>query len=72
MEGIIWLGFIVLSFIFYVKILNKAGYSGWYSLLVIIPLVGFIMMWVFAFLKWPVIREAEEQKRAEEDVFVEK
>ena len=72
MEGLVWIVFLVISFIFYVKILNKAGYSGWFSLLAIIPLVGFVMFWVFAFLKWPVIREVEERKRSKEDVFVER
>ena len=35
------------------KILYKAGFSGWYSLLSIIPLVNIIALWVFAFIPWP-------------------
>jgi hypothetical protein len=32
---------------------KKAGYSRWWSLTMIIPLVNLIMLWVFAFVKWP-------------------
>ena len=35
------------------KILNKAGFSGWFSLLGIIPIVNLIALWVFAFIPWP-------------------
>jgi hypothetical protein len=40
-----------------VTILRKAGYSGWWSLLVFVPLVNIIMLWVFAFAAWPNLRE---------------
>ena len=35
------------------KIVSKAGYSGAWSLLMLIPLVNIIMLWVFAFSSWP-------------------
>lgn len=35
------------------RILSKAGYSGAWSLLALIPLVNLIALWVFAFLRWP-------------------
>jgi uncharacterized membrane protein YhaH (DUF805 family) len=38
-----------------VKILHKAGYSGWWTLLMIIPLVNIIALWCFAFAKWPAL-----------------
>jgi hypothetical protein len=37
-----------------VKIISKAGYSGWWVLVLFIPLVNIIMIWVFAFSRWPV------------------
>ena len=37
----------------YVRILHKAGYSGWWSLLMFIPLVNLISIYVFAFSQWP-------------------
>ena len=38
------------------KILSKAGYSGWWCLLLLIPLVNVIVYWVFAFARWPSLR----------------
>ncbi len=35
------------------KIVQKAGYSGWWSACAIIPLLNLVMLWVFAFSKWP-------------------
>jgi len=39
----------------YGRILKKAGYSRWWVLLIFIPIVNIIMIWVFAFAKWPNI-----------------
>lgn len=36
-----------------VKIVQKAGYSGWWILLAIVPLANLVMLWVFAFSDWP-------------------
>ncbi len=43
------------------KILSKAGFSGWWSLLAVVPIVNLICLWVFAFVRWPV--EAVQEKR---------
>ena len=40
------------------RIATKAGYPGALSLLTLIPLVNIIVIWVFAFVKWPVERNA--------------
>ena len=32
---------------------SKAGYSGWWSLLMIVPLVNLITLYVLAFSSWP-------------------
>jgi len=39
-----------------VRILHKAGYSGWWSLLTLIPIVNIIVIWIFAFSSWPALR----------------
>jgi uncharacterized membrane protein YhaH (DUF805 family) len=39
-----------------VRILRKAGYSGWWSLLTLIPIVNIVMIWVFAFSDWPALK----------------
>jgi energy-coupling factor transporter transmembrane protein EcfT len=41
----------------WVKILSKAGYSGWWVLIGFVPVVNFIMLLIFAFSDWPVLRE---------------
>src|SRR5262249_25121331 len=38
------------------RILHKAGYSGWWTLLMLIPIVNVVMIWVFAFSDWPALR----------------
>jgi hypothetical protein len=56
---LIYLAILVLFIIAYVKILTKAGYSGWWVLIGLVPLVGVVMFLVFAFSQWPVRRELE-------------
>jgi uncharacterized membrane protein YhaH (DUF805 family) len=38
---------------FVAKVLNKAGFSRWYSLLSLIPIVNITCLWLFAFIEWP-------------------
>ena len=47
---------IAFSFWMMVRILRKAGYSGWWSLLTLIPIVNVLMIWLFAFSDWPALR----------------
>ena len=52
-----WVIFIFLYAIFLVpiwRIVSKAGFSGALSLLALIPLVNIVVLWVFAFIKWPI------------------
>jgi len=39
------------------RIASKAGFPGALSLLMLIPLVNIVLIWVFAFIKWPAERE---------------
>lgn len=53
-----WEGFGVLFFwlVFLVplwRIISKAGYSGAWALVSLIPFVNIIALWIFAFAKWP-------------------
>jgi type II secretory pathway component PulF len=34
-------------------VLRKAGRNGWACLLLMIPLVGVVYLWMFAFGRWP-------------------
>jgi hypothetical protein len=59
-----YLGLVVLILIGWVKILSNAGYSGWWALIGFVPLVNFIMLLVFAFSDWPVLREVRSLRSA--------
>ena len=47
--------FVVLMMIPYWMIWKKAGFSPWLSLLMLVPLVNFIMLYVLAFAEWKVV-----------------
>jgi uncharacterized membrane protein YhaH (DUF805 family) len=47
----------------WLRILRQAGYSGWYSLLALVPGVNVAMFFVFAFRDWPVRREVSLLRR---------
>jgi len=44
----------------YVKIISRAGYSGWWVLIMFVPVVNVVMLLVFAFKEWPIQRELRE------------
>jgi len=52
----IMVAFVAFSLWTTIRILRKAGYSGWWSLLTILPLANIIVIWVFAFADWPALR----------------
>ncbi|MBK8157903.1 MAG: hypothetical protein IPK59_03610 [Rhodospirillaceae bacterium] len=58
---ILWLLVVAVMMIPYVKIIKKAGYSGWWTLTVFVPLLNLIMLWGFAFSTWPVERRARSE-----------
>lgn len=56
---IVYLAVLVLSIVAWVKIVTKAGYSGWWVLVTFVPVLNFVMMLVFAFSRWPALAESE-------------
>ena len=52
---ILVLAFAVILIIPYWLIWKKAGFSPWFSLLMFIPFVNFIMLYVLAFSEWKVV-----------------
>jgi len=36
-----------------VRILRRMGFSGWWTILAVIPWVNVIGLWVIAFIRWP-------------------
>lgn len=50
----------------YGPIAKKAGFSKWWSIALIVPLLNIILIWVFAFIKWP-IEELQTNSSSEND-----
>ncbi|MGR8952109.1 MAG: hypothetical protein ACU83V_06825 [Gammaproteobacteria bacterium] len=48
----LWLGY---------RIIEKAGFDGWWTLALLIPVVNLVMIWVFAFMAWPTLKEGIKQ-----------
>lgn len=46
-----------------VRILRKAGYSGWWSLLAVVPLLNIAMIWVFSMSDWPALKARAVQTK---------
>lgn len=53
------LGIFVLGIVAWCRILNKAGYSAWWVLIALVPLVNVVMFFVFAFSDWPALANAK-------------
>jgi uncharacterized membrane protein YhaH (DUF805 family) len=59
MSSVHWIVVIAVLFIVVfptVKIIRKAGYSGWWCLVIFVPFLNWIMLWVFAYAEWPNLR----------------
>jgi uncharacterized membrane protein YhaH (DUF805 family) len=37
------------------RVFRKAGRNGWLSLLLLVPVVNIVVVWVFAFMRWPAL-----------------
>jgi len=51
-----WLVFVIA----YIKIITRAGYSGWWVLIIIVPIANIVMLLIFAYKEWPIQRELRE------------
>jgi uncharacterized membrane protein YhaH (DUF805 family) len=56
----LFIGLIVLFILLFplIKILQKAGYSGWWVLLWFVPIGNVVALWIFAFADWPALRRS--------------
>lgn len=54
-----WLALIllILPVLFFAKVVKKTGYSPWWALLGLVPIVNLTMLWVLAYAKWPSLPE---------------
>ena len=52
-----WLILLIIALMVFVpfgKILSRTGHSPLWAILLIIPIVNWVVIWVFAFKKWPI------------------
>ncbi|MCA5891922.1 DUF805 domain-containing protein [Isoptericola sp. NEAU-Y5] len=56
---VVYLAILVVFLVAYVRIIQKAGYSGWWVLVGLVPILNIVMFLVFAFARWPVLRERD-------------
>ena len=63
MDAIFFLVLIVLLVIPYWKIWQRTGHSGWWGLLMLIPLANIVSLWVLAFKDWPALRSGRSDDR---------
>ena len=47
---------VVVSIIALVRIVRRAGFSGWWVLIILVPVVNLLAFWYFAFGEWPALR----------------
>ena len=54
---VVLIGAYVVMLVAYIRIIQKAGYSGWWVLVGLVPVLNLVMFLVFAYSRWPVLRE---------------
>ncbi len=52
-----WLIMAVIIILPFWFIFSKAGYSGWLSLLIVVPIINIVTLYFLAFSTWPSQRE---------------
>lgn len=58
---VVYVAIAVVAVVAWVKIITKAGYSGWWVLIGLVPIANIVMFLVFAFSDWPALRTARAQ-----------
>jgi hypothetical protein len=61
--GVLFVIVFLFSLVCQIKIITKAGYSGWYVLTAFVPILNIVMFLVFAFGKWPIQTRLENAER---------
>ena len=57
LESVVGIGSLVLFAVVFAAIFRQAGHSGWYGILILIPLINVIAVIVLALQEWPIRRE---------------
>lgn len=46
-------GLLIISLLASGRVINRAGFSPWWALVLVVPLLNVILIWAFAFARWP-------------------
>ncbi|QDT26768.1 hypothetical protein Enr10x_20780 [Gimesia panareensis] len=55
----------VLGVVPFWMICSKAGFPGWLSLVMFIPMLNLFLLFFLAFAEWPALKAKEERERSE-------
>lgn len=56
--ALVILAVLLIPIVVFGPIAIKAGFSRWWSLILIVPFVNVIAIWIFAFIEWPAEKTA--------------
>ena len=54
--GLLLMGLAVFGVWITARIVGRAGFSPWWAALILLPVVNLIMIYVFAFARWPILK----------------
>lgn len=58
---LIMLGLAVMWTLLLARVVSKAGFSTWWALISLVPMLNIIFLWIFAFSKWPAQKSEAQQ-----------
>jgi hypothetical protein len=70
MEIVLLIILLPLSIWFWWRIFSRAGYPGWFGILMHLPLVNLVVFFMLVFGDWPVLQELKKLKYTESMVGV--
>ena len=57
--------FLIVSVLPFWMICSKAGFPGWFSLAVLVPVLNIVLLFFLAFAEWPALRHLPNHDRTE-------
>jgi uncharacterized membrane protein YhaH (DUF805 family) len=56
----LFIALLVVTVIAFVRIAQRAGFSGWWVLILLVPVANLLAFWYFAFGEWPAVKSHRE------------
>jgi len=53
---------VVISAVAMVRIVQRAGYNGWWVLIIVVPIANMLALWYFGFGPWPAFITSERRR----------